>query len=399
MQHISTTPFGRRPVTAGLLAARALAQGDIDHAPGCDPVSKWQVLRDLALARTVFGVSDRDLTVLAALVSFHRDEEIQASGAIVFPSNVALSQRAHGMAESTLRRHIAALIAAGLILRHDSPNGKRYAIRNRGEGLDRAFGFDLSPLPRRAAEIAAAAQAASQTTERLRRLRESIVLRLRDCEKLVDYGRETLPGNWDALADAVILIKRALRRKAQAELLGDLDKSVSQLLDHITQLITTNETEKLHGNASDFGRHNQYSTQTIIDSEPCKESARAAAAGPDIPATVPPEPGLPLHLVLRACPEILAYAAHGLRDWRDLVTAADFVRGMIGISPDAWEEARFHMGPVTAAITVACILQSFDRISRPGGYLRALARKSAEGTFSPGPMVMALIKADNSRAA
>ena len=111
------------------------------------------------------------------------------------------------------------------------------------------------------------------------------------------------------------------------------------------------------------------------------------------------EPPLPLHLVLRACPEILSYAPDGIRDWRGLVGAAGFVRGMIGISPDAWEEAQFHMSPPVAAITVACILQSFDRIARPGGYLRALSRKAAEGGFSPGPMVMALIRAENTRPA
>ena len=47
------------------------------------------------------------------------------------------------------------------------------------------------------------------------------------------------------------------------------------------------------------------------------------------------------------------------------------------------------MGRETAAITVACILQRFTHIGNPGGYLRALSRKAAEGSFSPGPMVMA----------
>jgi replication initiation protein RepC len=108
---------------------------------------------------------------------------------VVIPSNRALSQRAHGMAESTLRRHLAALSAAGLILRHDSPNGKRYAARGRDGAVLRAFGFDLRPLLVRAEEIGAAARAAEEARDRLRQLREKVVLRVRDAGKLLDYGR------------------------------------------------------------------------------------------------------------------------------------------------------------------------------------------------------------------
>ncbi len=57
------------------------------------------------------------------------------------------------------------------------------------------------------------------------------------------------------------------------------------------------------------------------------------------------------------------------------------------------------MGLETAAITVACILQRFRDIKSPGGYLRALAGKATMGTFSPGPMVMALLNVPDLAAA
>ena len=41
------TPFGRQPVTAGLLAARALAEAPAPQAK----IDKWVVLRDLTEAR------------------------------------------------------------------------------------------------------------------------------------------------------------------------------------------------------------------------------------------------------------------------------------------------------------------------------------------------------------
>ncbi len=390
MQHISTTPFGRRPVTAGLLAAQARAGTESD----CAPADKWAVLRDLGQARLAFGLTDRDLAVLAALVSFHREAEIAGdSPVIVFPSNAALSQRAHGMAESTLRRHLAALVGAGILLRHDSPNGKRYAVQGWGEGLDRAFGFDLAPLARRAEEITEAARLARLSAERLRRLRESIVLRLRDCEKLVAYAVEELPGNWDALADAVVLTKRQLRRKLDMTALQVLDAQVSGLAERVNKALQPLKTEKSDGNDGEVERHIQYSTKPYIDSEPCKEKARAEPVVPEPEGEA--DPKLPLYLVLRACPEIRGYAPHGIHDWRDLIAAAAFVRGMIGISADAWDEAQHRMTPAVAAIAVACILQSFDRIQKPGGYLRALARKAEDGAFSPGPMVMALLRVEN----
>lgn len=383
-------------MTAGLLAAQALAGED---AP-CPAVDKWQILRDLGQARATFGVTDRDLAVLSALMSFHREAELGGDGAtIVFPSNAALSQRAHGMAESTLRRHLATLVASGLILRHDSPNGKRYAVRGMGEDLDRAFGFDLAPLARRGEEIAAAAQASRIAAERLKRTRETAVLRLRDCDKLLAYAAESLPGNWDELSDALALTKRGLRRKLDMAATEALAAEAAQLLERVRKALSRLETEEMDGNAGVNERHKQNSNIPLHESEPCKERARAAAVDPD-PQTVPPdEPQLPLYLVLRACPDILPYAPHGIRHWHELVAAAAFVRGMMGISADAWDEACRHMTPPGAAIAVACMLQSVDRIAKPGGYLRALARKAAEGSFSPGPMVMALLRAENERAA
>ena len=47
---------------------------------------------------------------------------------------------------------------AGLIQRKDSPNGKRYARRDKGGDIEQAFGFDLSPLLARAVELAGLAQ-------------------------------------------------------------------------------------------------------------------------------------------------------------------------------------------------------------------------------------------------
>ncbi|MGO6891832.1 plasmid replication protein RepC, partial [Rhizobium johnstonii] len=88
--------------------------------------SKWKLFRAICEARPALGVTDRALTVLDALLTFYPDDEIsEEKGLIVFPSNAQLSLRARGMTSATLRRHLAVLVEAGLILRKDSPNGKR----------------------------------------------------------------------------------------------------------------------------------------------------------------------------------------------------------------------------------------------------------------------------------
>ena len=106
---------------------------------------KWQVFRAICTAKARLGVSERALAVLDALLSFHPETALSGDGLIVFPSNHQLALRAHGMAPATLRRHLAALVDCGLIIRRDSPNGKRFARKGQGGTIEMAFGFDLAP--------------------------------------------------------------------------------------------------------------------------------------------------------------------------------------------------------------------------------------------------------------
>lgn len=368
-------------MTAGLLETQGRAEGP---APQQAP-DKWQLLRDLTAARAALGVSDRDLAVLSALLSFHPGRTLEDDGTlIVFPSNASLSERAHGMAESTLRRHLAALVRAGLILRRDSPNGKRYATRDIGGALDRVFGFDLRPLLVRSPAIAAAAEAARAEVLACRRLREAAAIRLRDAAKLIDWGRTQVAANWDALSEAAAALQRVSRRRLDRAALAELVQKAAALLGMIRPLLEP-ETAESGGCDSRNGRQHQNSDKDIHESEQSDEQVQ----------TLPAPVTIPLALVLKAAPDIAAYARDGIRDWRDMVATADFVRPMLGIPADAWAQARRSMGDAGAATTLACILQRGAAILRPGGYLRALAAKARNGTYSPGPLVMALLRADD----
>lgn len=379
------TPFGRQPVTAGLLATHALAEAPAP-VQACD---KWAVLRDLTVARRSFDVSDRDLVVLAALLSCHPAAQLSDdTSLIVFPSNATLSDRAHGMPESTLRRHIAALVQSGLILRRDSPNGKRYARRGASGRIDRAFGFDLRPLALRAAEIAIKAEEARDAANELRSQRETVVIGLRDLTKLVIWGAEQIAADWADLKEACADLHRCLRRKMDLSQLQRLEQAIRLLTTRAQALITPSEapkTSQMGGSVSRIERHQQSSNKDYLESEEGREERNTA------PLTIP------LGLMLKATPDICDYAPDAIRTWDDLVSTADLVRPMLGITLDAWRRACSIMGPESAAVTLACILQRHDTILRPGGYLRSLTDKAERQKFSPGPMVMALLRCENRR--
>ena len=392
MERLTTTPFGQRPVTAGLIESIQVATG-----PASVPhLNKWELFRTLCVARTAFNVTDRDLTVLNALLSFHQDANLSDNdNLIVFPSNVALAERAHGMAESTLRRHLAALVNAGLILRHDSPNGKRYAARGEGGQVVRAFGFDLRPLLVRAGEINHAATEVRAAEEHRKRSREAVTLLKRDALKLVQYGRESAAqGPWEGFETALLAIHKQMRRNLTVEVLEDLNEQLENLLDKIRNVLS--ETKEMGGSDGNNERHYHNSNKDSYESELCQEKAKGEGSPEPEPAAPVKraEPNIPLALVLKACPDIEPYSQYPVRHWHELVALAAFVRGMMGISEDAWQQAQRAMGPEVAAVTVAGILQRVGDIKSPGGYLRALTRKAEAGAFSPGPMIMALLRPD-----
>ena len=394
-----TTPFGRRPMTLALVKRQvATAEADKDR-----PVDKWKVFRDACEARSLLGVQDRALAVLDALLTFHPVGELSSDRAmVVFPSNAQLSVRAHGIAGTTLRRHLAALVDAGLIIRRDSPNGKRYARKDRAGEIESAFGFDLSPLHARAAELAMLAQQVADERMRFRRAREELTICRRDVRKLISAAMEEgADGDWTAIEDIyVALCARVPRSPTTGQVLEILDE-MELLRTEILNLLEVQEnSKKTDANDGQIGRHIQNSkSESIHELEPSSEKEQGAKLETnDRPKReAVPIKNFPLGMVLRACPEIAMYGPGGaIGSWRDMMAAAVVVRSMLGVSPSAYQEACEAMGPENAATAIACILERGGHINSAGGYLRDLTRKSAKGEFSLGPMLMALLRANGS---
>ena len=414
--HQSTTPFGRRPLTLANVASQAAAKA----RPPEKFAHKWNVFRAICAARTRLAVSERALAVLDALLTFHPETVLAGEDLVVFPSNRQLSLRAHGMAPATLRRHLAVLVDAGLIVRRDSPNGKRYARKDGAGEVEITFGFDLSPLVARADEFESLAEAVRAEERALKRVRERITICRRDIAKMIATGIEEGaptrragqgPANWAAVHDLFRGMVARIPRTATREELEPVADELAILSAEVLNLLESHiNSQNISANESQTERHIQNSNpNSPIDLEPSLQKGRADDPGsivsePSAPQRTQEQGGAnatrvsaatkayPLGMVLEACPDIDDYAKDGIGSWRDLIATAGLARAALGISADAWREAQETMGPGDAAVIIAAILQKGEAISSPGGYLRALSAKARAKEFSIGPVLMALLR-------
>ena len=434
MQTQPTTPFGRRSLSLAMVASQAATE-NFAARPGASEtvVHKWRLFRALTEAKEPVGVTDRALSVLHALLSFHQETALtlpasdskagetnsSGPGIVVFPSNKELSIRAHGMAPATLRRHLACLVDAGLIIRRDSPNGKRFARRGQGGAIEDAFGFDLTPLVARADEIENLAEEVRAENRAMALLREKITLTRRDIAKMIATGlEEGVPGDWEGFHLRYATLSG---RYARNLLRADLDALASELTAlavEIRKLLETHvKAQNLSGNESQSERHIQNQTTNIFELEPSLQEGK----GEPLPGSTTRSPPLhrrpsrqtgrqslnkspalrtyPLGMVLEACPDILDFASGGIPHWRDLATTSAVVRKAIGVSPDAWAQALEVLGEHDTSIVIAAILQRGGEIKSAGGYLRVLTAKARAGEFSLGPVLMALLRGKAAKAA
>ncbi|WP_342363691.1 plasmid replication protein RepC [Terrarubrum flagellatum] len=437
-EHLATTPFGRRPAKLTHIATqKRVAQAIADAAkPGSNQpaaVHKWALFRSLTEAKERLGVSDRALGVLNALLSFHQEtalslpivsQELQqgaGEGAscdlVVFPSNRMLCLRAHGMAEQTLRRHLAALVEAGLIARRDSPNGKRYARKDPtgAERFSDAFGFDLAPLVARASEIEGLADEVRRERQAIRMLKERITLHRRDIAKLIGLGLdEEMEGPWEDIRTRYMGLVAPFRTLRGLRAFETIERALAALRVEVDKWLEKNIDFKISsGNDSQTERHQSNSNHPTPDVEPASKEARGEIEPTPESRSAPPDPlrAYPLGMVLDACPDVRDYASGGqIRSWETFLETVRLIRPMLGISPDAWHDAIEAMGEGEAAVAVATILQRCEHSSEAapvgdggiavngspairsaGGYLRSLTDKARAGEFSVGPVLMALI--------
>jgi replication initiation protein RepC len=399
---LPTTPFGRRSLALAHIASQMAAK----HRSPEAAANKWLVFQDLCAAKLRLGLPDRSLTVLEALLTFHPETVLTGDDLIVFPSNDRLALRAKGMAHTTMRRYLALLVDAGIIIRRDSPNGKRFARKTAGGSIRQAFGFDLAPIVARAAEFKTLAEEVQADRCALQYARERISLARRDIVKIIATGLEEAvpipatgqgPSTWEGFHAFYRTIAARIPRVGALAEIEPIAEELNALAQHLLNILEMHiKTIKMDANERQSGRHIQNSsTNRPTELEPSLREGRAARAEPNQQPSAATERSYPLGMVLKACPDLADYAKGGISNWRDFLAAAAVVRPMLAISPSAWDDAQTVMGEAAAAVVVACILQRATAIKSAGGYLRELTRKAETGQFSLGPMLMALIGRQN----
>ena len=343
MRHASQTEFGR-PASA--------CPGTIDDRT----VDKWHIFDRLTVASRRLGLGHRTLAVLRGLLTFLPGREIPTDPvrATVFPANNTLSERLHGMPESTLRRHLAALIGAGLIARRDSPNRKRY-VRRVADDLRLAFGFDLTALRLHAAAIEASAQDVEREAEEHRVLREEI----RVTRAIL------LAGPRDEAATALAVSTAVhLRRRLTTEMLVRLRDTLRALLPERSPI-----TDETSGSDRRNERHIQASSEPgSVESGECGRANEMRPTATEIS----------VEEVAKNCSDAVALFGYP-KTWDAVRSIADRAAPMIGIDLATYSEACRLMGADAAATATLSILQRQQHVRSPGAYLRTLARRSAEG--------------------
>lgn len=388
---IPMAPQGSQTMTLAHIANNAAAQA----CPHGATANKWKLLRAIEIAAPALGLPHGRVSLLDALLSFHPvDDLVAGQNLTVWPSNRALARRAH-ISHPTVTRGLRDLVNAGLVIRRDSPNCKRYAPRGQGDVIVTAFGFDLTLLVHRATELFELAALVEQQERELKHLRLSISINRREIRKMLETAAiEQIPGEWDAYEATYQPLSRRISRSISLRDASILAEALNRLAADMRKVMIQHvETNNMISTAHQIEQHIQNSNQQPkIDLEPGHPKSQGQPDEPHTETPIPPQRSYPLGMVLQACPDLAGYARSGIASWRDFVATAAIVRPFLGISPSAWDDATDVFGQEEASVLIAAILQRSDAIKSPGGYLRSLTEKGRAGAFSLGPVLMALIR-------
>ncbi|WP_026481076.1 plasmid replication protein RepC [Ahrensia sp. 13_GOM-1096m] len=419
------THNGWRKPTPGLVEAEK-------HARAGEKLSvpKSQAIVAAKKVAAAIGLKAQDLLLLDTFgaVTQKQDWE-QGKRPIVWVSNNFLMEQT-GFSLPTLRRHIRRLCEAGIIWMKDSPNGKRWGRRNEEGYITEAYGFDLAPLAARTAEFEALYAHLQEERQFCASLRNTITVTRRVIRAKIEKALESaLRGPWKDLQEEYVMVIQGLPSRAVAtdRLLDYVDiikefkvrvedafeaafdwpaesdakpsnqesktssnvvsfnnKDTPTSLKNDTHLLTTNQPKSVSSNSfekkhvaniePDHSITDQVDGNEKVDMD-INWSTHGQKRGSEV--------DIPMLMI--ACPEFaqMARALGGtyLRDWNDVHRAAAKMRGIVGISEDAWNVANQIMGPAKAAAAIALIYdkQSEGLVQSAGGYLRALVQRAKAG--------------------
>jgi replication initiation protein RepC len=295
---------------------------------------------------------------------------------LVWPSNERLTA-ATGLSERSIRNAIRALTELQVLIPKDSPNGKRYAVRDEKGAVIDAFGFDLTPLYARRGEWAAATAEQQQRKELLKRSFDEITACRRAAEEALSALARHHPSvDRMELEHRLSTLKPRTPKRSGATLPAGLVEAWAEMR-HLAE-------ENFYQASCDGTKFRHIEAENESLSETCHNGNRNDAE-PAAQNTLPSYLPLPA-LVVEACPVIADYA-RSIQDAADLVAAGHFLRASLGAHPSAWTEAVEGLGAIHAATAVIYVLQLYEddvrtgrnSIRNAGGYFRSMVRLIKSG--------------------
>lgn len=281
---------------------------------------------------------------------------------LVWPSNNYLGNRT-GLSERTIRFALQRLISEKVIEAKDSPNGKRYARKDAYGNVVTAYGFDLTPLLHRLSEFRDRMVAIEERDRERRRMFDEITITRRNAQELLYRLVNEFPKtDCSEYVERIERLSQALPRRSSK-------KMPCEALELWKTVYEELKTEVIAATGGEDCRHKDTNKNPLKSS--CYKGSEVDKAKP--------------------VRKHLADAVQILGDFRhefDMFEQADRYRGMLGVSKDAWLEARRLIGDEDAARLMYLVTQiqakpshGAQQIKNFGGYFRVLTRKIAEGGF------------------
>jgi replication initiation protein RepC len=387
-------PTGFRRLTPGLLKADRTAQEFAGLPQGV--ITPGQLLAAFKAAAPHLGITPRLVHALDWLFRFTQPQDWQKdSRPIVWPS-ARIQQEALGLSSTQVKATNRQLIERGLVTMKDSPNGKRYGIRDPKGRIVEAYGFDLAPLAVRHAEFVQLAEAGRAERRAIGQLRRRATIARKAIVQILETVAEHgfAGEEWQALASDMRALTRTLRG---VERLDEMECSVAGLerrqiaarerLENLLETVDIDPKEaknRPHKNNYNQGLYPE--KDTVIATEHCIRAGKMTAPQSQAPV-LPPRPeqgmqnGIAPDELVRFAPKLMPYLRSPRPTWPDIVEAADWLRHHLGVSKSLWGEACVTMGRELAAVALAIVstkeLGHFR--STPGGYFHGMVAKAKAG--------------------
>ena len=326
--------------------------GGPDHQPA-QPVGKVEIFNALRLAARSMGLNRTHLDLMWALINFPREQILRPGSdgrLIVFASNATLRSRLNVLADSTISRAIRTLETAGLVLRHMSPNRKRYRVRGAADDTAIAYGIDIWPFWLARERILAAARSASASAADQRIALARLRAALAEATRMRPEG----PGFETTVEEA----RSMLRRRVDPAI---LHQAAARLEDLCAAIPTGSSAHILHDSDEQNARHIE-----DVDSED-----RSHRRDPD------PDPE---HME-RSFPKVTRLVRDVAASQPDepLTQTLQLVALALGIARESWISATTRIGPVPALACLGRIAEDPEVIDRPSAYFAALVSRLATG--------------------